>query len=302
MIVKISCILLVFVYFFSLNALSNDSGYCSLSSITGKKNKADCENKIYIPSARLRLKLSKKKNTICYKPQIQTIFYDLARDAIRLNLNLISWDTFKVVASIFPFYVATRMGDEKLQRCFYDECCHKNKTQLPHWCHDLACYSLAIPIIYFGTRPFLSYDIELQEAGRIFLLGMPIVIFSKDIIKQFDFDACLRPWNEKFSRHKRAGGGFPSGHMAEAAYIAVLFGMRFGPKYAIPLGLMAAFIGVTFLNCNRHYASQLIAGVGFGALYAIAANKLIDTKINERITMQLSMQNCRPALSCSYNF
>ena len=55
----------------------------------------------------------------------------------------------------------------------------------------------------------------------------------------------------------------------------VLYGMRFGYQFAVPLGAVTAFVGTTFLACNRHYFSQLIAGAGFGAIYALAANKVI---------------------------
>ena len=62
--------------------------------------------------------------------------------------------------------------------------------------------------------------------------------------------------------------------------MAVLYGMRYGVKAGFPLGLTAAMVGATFLSCNRHYLSQLIAGVGLGAMYAFAANKLIDSKLS----------------------
>lgn len=250
---------------------------------------------------RRRRKLKKNCSSQTYFV-FKNFLRDIVQDVIQLNNNLLTWDSFKIISSIFPVYIATRMADEKLQNCFYDELCHKNKMQLPYWCHDIAQFSIAIPIIYFGSLPLWATNREFQEAGRIFLLGFPFVIFSKDIIKKFDFDACLRPWNEHFSKQRRSSGGFPSGHMAEAAYMAVLFGMRFGPRYAIPLGVLAAFIGATFLNCNRHYASQLVAGVCFGSLYGIAANKLIDKKLSEYMNLTITFQDRKPGLFFQISF
>src|SRR3546814_2989372 len=43
-------------------------------------------------------------------------------------------------------------------------------------------------------------------------------------------------------------------------YMTVLYGLRYGVKAAAPIGIFGTFLGVTFLNCNRHYLSQLVAG------------------------------------------
>ncbi len=135
------------------------------------------------------------------------------------------------------------------------------------------------------------------------LLGIPFVIFGKDIIKKLDADFCLRPWHQDFCQtHKQAMGGFPSGHMAQATYIATLYGMRFGPKLAIPLAFFAAGLGIVFLNCNRHYLSQLVAGVGLGALYGIAANKVIDSKLAENVTLNVCFDRHGPAFNACYRF
>jgi membrane-associated phospholipid phosphatase len=195
------------------------------------------------------------------------------------------------------------MIDEKIQNCFYAPCCHRNTSQMPHWCKSVAKYSIAVPITIFGLEALFSSDVDHKTTGRIFLLGMPFVIFGKDLIKRAKFDACLRPWNQHFSREKRAHGGFPSGHMAEASYIAVLYGMRYGPKYAIPLGLMATFLGAAFLNCNRHYISQLVAGVGLGTLYALAANKLINARLHQDLHLNVGCDKYgSPCLDVSYDF
>lgn len=216
-------------------------------------------------------------------------FGDILKDIYMLHANLFSLETFKIIVSLFPFFITTRMIDESVHRKFYDSICHKNINQMPSWCHDVAKWSISIPIVLLGAQVFLSRDDEMRITSRIFLLGVPFVIWTKNLLKKAKFDACLRPWNEKFSCRERVLGGFPSGHMAEAVYTAVLYGMRYGPKFAIPLSVIAAIVGVTFVVCNRHYVSQIIGGIGFGSIYAVAANKLIDNKLREK-NIQLSMQ------------
>jgi hypothetical protein len=225
------------------------------------------------------------------------------RDAIRLNLNLISTESFIVIASTLPVYLGARLADDHIQCHFFSHRNHKNINQMPKWCHELVRFGVGVPIVIFGSQLFLSNDPEWQEAAWMLFLGIPFVIFGKDIIKKFDADFCLRPWHEDFCHeHKQSMGGFPSGHMAQAAYIATLYGMRFGAKYAVPLTFFAASVGIIFLNCNRHYFSQLIAGAGLGALYGIAANKVIDANLAEDVNIGLGFDRNGPTLKACYRF
>lgn len=226
------------------------------------------------------------------------------KDMFLLNKNLIAWDSFAIIASMFPFFIGSRMVDENIQRYFYDPVHHKNIRQLPHWCHDACKLMIGAPILLLGSQAFLSKEYEMRETSRMLLLGLPFVIWGKTLIKKFKFDACLRPWNEKFSCEQRAYGGFPSGHVSEATYTAVLYGMRYGPAYAIPLGLLAATIGLTFVGCNRHLLSQVVAGAGLGAIYGVAANRVIDDKIHaHNLSLELSVaNNGKTMLGLSYRF
>ena len=285
---KIRCMLLIFLG----NILFFSSTIFSASGMTSTSLNKDASHDLFNVEKKIR-----KEN------RLVTCFKEVGHDIFYLHRNLFYWDSFQVFTLLFPWYIGTRMIDEKLQNCFYEHRCHKNINQLPKWCHDAAQWSIALPILLLGQEAFFSKDDDRQMAARIFLLGMPFVIFTKDIIKELRMNACLRPWNEKFSRKHRALGGFPSGHMAEATYTAVLYGMRYGPKFALPLGLLASFVGATFLTCNRHYASQLVAGIGFGTIYALAANKLIDSKLEN--AWQLGLQtniDGLPTLSISYKF
>lgn len=225
------------------------------------------------------------------------------KDAFILNVNLFSWDTFKILASTFPLFIGARMIDENIQMHFYDPVYHKNIRQMPKWCHDVAQKSIAAPIVLLGIQAFTAQNREMQQTSRMLLIGLPFVIWGKEIIKKARFDSCYRPWNQKFGCKKRAYGGFPSGHTAEAVYVAVLYGMRYGPKYAIPLGLLAGIIGTTFVTCNRHYISQVVGGAALGAMYGVAANRLIDEKLSKDLTLGMSFdRHGSPALELSYRF
>ena len=213
----------------------------------------------------------------------------LWRDVYELyRYALFSFDSFKVVTTTFPLYILTRMFDEDLQKNFHKECCHKDINQAPRWCHTVSQYGLGIPIVVLGLMTFFGKNEEFRTTGRIFLVGMPFVVWGKDIIKKFRFDANKRPWCELFPCKERSLGGFPSGHMAEITYMTVLYGLRYGIKAAAPLGIFATFLGVTFVNCNRHYVSQLVAGVGLGTLFALAADKVIDLRLEKKYKKRFS--------------
>lgn len=239
--------------------------------------------------------------TDCVRPT--DIFTRLGRDVLLLNRYLFTWDTLKVAAVIVPAATLAYHFDHTIQECFHDRTTHKNINQMPGWTRELARF-INMPIIaLLGTQAFLSRDDEFRATSQAMLLGLPFVIYINEVIKKMKFDICHRPWHEDFSCTQRTPGGFPSGHVAKATYLAVLYGTRYGPRFSIPLGLIAGFIGVTFLSSNRHYLSQLIAGVGFGAAYGLAASKLVDYKLTHDCAINLSFdEDCRPNLCISWNF
>jgi membrane-associated phospholipid phosphatase len=197
------------------------------------------------------------------------------------------------------------MIDEKLHHCFFDQRHKKNRYEPAQWVKETARLSIGIPITLLGLQAIFSHNDDMQKTSQIFLTGMPFVLLAKDFIKQLDFDVCKRPFHEKFAKHQRKFGGFPSGHLAEATYTAVLYGMRFGPNFAIPLGGVAVFVSVIFLSSNRHYLSQMVAGAGFGAMYAFSANRLIDSRLAQKRDFNLGLTRDdygNPAMKLSMKF
>lgn len=224
---------------------------------------------------------------------------------ITLHTNLISWDTFRLVVTVFPFFILSRMHDKGLHSCFYHHKHHKNKDQMPHFFFELSEVGIGVPIILLGSYALYGRTAETRKVGRTFLTAMPFVIFGKDILKMLDYDFCKRPWNEKFSRHHQAHGGFPSGHMAQAVYMASFFGMEYGPSHAIPLGIFAGIVGITFINCNRHYLSQIVAGAAWGGMFAISSHKIMEKYNAKRKNIELGLgvnDYGGAAMALSYKF
>jgi membrane-associated phospholipid phosphatase len=237
-----------------------------------------------------------------------SVFASILKDVFEIHINLASFDFFRIGAAIFPIYAALRMADERIHSHFYDADHHKNKNQCTFFNHYVAQEAIAIPILALVSLSVLSGDEDLRATSRVFAIGMPFVLIAKDIIKQLRFKAAYRPYNEYFEKKsKHTCGGFPSGHMAEMSYMTVLYSMRHGIKFAVPLTALSVYVGATFVSCNRHYASQIAAGAGLGALYAVAASRVIDAKLEhnrlKRFEMGLgTLPSGDPALSFNYRY
>lgn len=256
-------------------------------------------------SAVIKKYKQKYESSFCYPRRGDAFAYNVGRDIVSLFGNLWDWDTLKVLVSMFPLFIGSRMVDDRIQNNFFCHGCHCNINQFPGWCHEAVRWSIGLPIALLGAQIFLSRDYELRYTSWMLLLGMPFLIFGKDVIKQFDARFCLRPWHEDFCKikHKQFGGGFPSGHMAQAVYIAVLFGSRYGAQAAIPLGLNALAVGIVFLNCNRHYLSQLVAGAALGIIFGVAANKVVSRGVAEHARVNIGCDSVgTPGIKVSWKF
>lgn len=84
----------------------------------------------------------------------------------------------------FPFYGVTRAADEYIQDHFFDHKTKKNKYHPPKWLKEFARLSITPPIVYLGLQVIFSDDYEMQKTAEVFLLGLPFVLLTKDIVKK----------------------------------------------------------------------------------------------------------------------
>lgn len=270
----------------------------------------DTLNIVSPPKSRSHKSYIKRRNDAALKKPhtryVSEFVTTFARNVYLLHRNLIDWDTLKVAAGIVPATLIAHHFDDKIQCTFYDKNNHKNINQMPHWTRELARHITGPTIGLLAIQGFLSNNDDFRLTNQIMLIGVPILVFMNQFIKKMNFEMCYRPWHEQFSCVKRSLGGFPSGHLSHAVYLAVLYGVRHGYKFALSLGCMSVFIATTFLSCNRHYLSQLIAGVGFGTVYGLSASKVVDfnLKHNQDIKIEghYDSKTQTPSLTISWRF
>lgn len=227
---------------------------------------------------------------------------EIFKDIFLLHKNLVGWDTYKIFVATFPCVIASGMIDKSVHECFYCEDHHKNLHQVPKFFHTLADATIDVLAAYSLCSYLFSNDQHLRETSRMFMIGLPFVMWVSDLFKAaMKTEIGYRPWNEQFS--KRHVTGFPSTHASQIAYATVLFGKQFGMPYAFPLAVMTAFIGFSRISGNNHFLSQYVAGIGLGAIYGYAATKLVDSKLNDSIRLSFDT-DCKgnPALKLSYAF
>jgi membrane-associated phospholipid phosphatase len=69
---------------------------------------------------------------------------------------------------------------------------------------------------------------------------------------------------------RERGRSFPSGHTAQAFFLASLMGLRFqlGLARTVALYALAALVGVTRIYVGAHYPRDVIGGVMLGSVWA----------------------------------
>src|SRR4029078_13565446 len=96
-----------------------------------------------------------------FTPPGETVF-TIAQDIVGIHLNIISFSTYKIFVTTFPFFIAARMIDERLENCFYDTKHHRNINQMDDAFHMFAKHSIVFPFFLAGALSFGAHDEDLK--------------------------------------------------------------------------------------------------------------------------------------------
>ena len=236
--------------------------------------------------------------------QIGTELRDFVTDFSAINFNLFSKESLLVAGIGAELYAAAHIVDDSVHNFLYDSSCHTNTYSIgclrSCFAEDLG---IALPLLGISVGLWCSRDYHTRLVGRDLLAGMVGIGIVKMMLKECLYeDCCYRPYSGCFTK-KRVFGGFPSGHAAVLAYATVLLGLQKGPKWAIGMGAYGAVVVGSALICNYHYLSQVVAGATLGALYAVAADRLINQRMNDWLEMEVAVgQRGNPLLTVTYSF
>lgn len=228
-----------------------------------------------------------------------------AIDFLKMQIQLFTWDTMKILAVLLPAYFGTRTMDKDFQYYFYDGSAHRNIHQVPKWLCELSDKGIPAMIGILSSFSFFSNNPEVRLTSYVYTQATISYWIVKNIFKNSTYNCQFnaRPKHEGYCKDCTAYGGFPSGHAGEAVLAAILFGMRHGPKWGVPLGIYATLVFGVSISSNRHYLSQVIGGVGLGMIYGVAAYNLIKSKFPYDISCGMSSDSKgRAMVNIGYSF
>ncbi len=226
------------------------------------------------------------------------------KDFAWLHRNLLSVDSAKILTAFTPLYLITRAADDPVQQFFYDPLHHKNINQMPRKFSKGIEKTVSVIVFSGAGLALFVPDKRLRTTSRLFALGLFSGLVLKDVAKIAKTNANLRPWHEQFSSVQRSHGGFPSGHMFEMVFMTMTYGLEYGLKAWIPLGLCSTAMAIVSVTANRHYASQVVAGTALGVVYGMAAHKRVAAFLRaDECTIDITTDKSgNPAISVTYNF
>ena len=229
-----------------------------------------------------RFKACSYKDYYCYPmgTSPQDAVHNFVDDLINTTAHVMTPQCMGILTLFAPLYIGGRMVDDEVHAGFYDSAYHKNIDEPCDWLKDCSGFhfgSLFFPSYVIGALAQFSDDENTRITGGMVYSGIVGALLTKEVFKQIQMG--VRPLNQHYDPCNRVYNGFPSGHMVAASYLAVLFGMRLGPKWGIPLTFMALLIGGMTIACNTHYTSQVVAGAAVGAVFAVASSQVADIKL-----------------------
>ncbi len=206
---------------------------------------------------------------------------NIINDMVYFNRYLFfTSDTYKILALSSPLYMLGRAIDKPTHNYFYDKKKHRNIHAIVPVFEYAVDPLMGVSITTLILLQFLSGDERTRKVSEVFLSALPFLWVYKNVIKLIPCKAGLRPKNQCFFACKKYYGGFPSGHMWQAAFMAYLFGIELGVDYAVPLGAFATLVAVQSVAINRHTVSQVIAGTAMGIVFGVAAQKVVHRALH----------------------
>ena len=232
------------------------------------------------------------------KCQFKRTWHDFAE----FNKYLFSLDTVRIIAAGVPLYMIARILDKPTHTFFYCKKHHCNTREMPSALYHGINAGLGVLMVGMASLSLYPGNRHLQRTAQLYALTLPYTWGIKKLLKTVKCDGCRRPKNQWFDCHKKYYGGCPSGHMMEITYTAVLFGTQMGPAFGVPLGIFAGAVALESISCNRHFLSQLVAGVGLGVIFGVAANKALALPDRCDLSIQCAPDGNGIGLRTEYRF
>lgn len=223
----------------------------------------------------------------CCHEQDRYTFVTALNDLCMFGRKLMTFDSWMVLAAYSPLFGVAHMADKPLHAHFYCAEHHQNLRQGSGKLYDASESFVGVTIGMLAACCCAVNQRHLQRTAQMYAITLPLTWAAKSIVKKIEWHDNIRPRNANFNNRVHYGG-FPSGHMLEMMYATVLFGLRMGPAFALPIAGATAVVAAAFVRHNRHYASQLVAGAAIGTMFGCAAAWALD-ELSDRMPISFSV-------------
>ena len=198
-------------------------------------------------------------------------------DFLDVHRHIFTANSMRVLSGFVPIYIGARLIDEPTHNSFYDYEFHANKDEPCEHLYTLTNGHMSYPIIVLSAMLFASSCQRTRVAVGTVIPGIMAVLFTKDLLK--DCCAGRRPYNEHYRCDTWVYNGWPSGHATGISFLAVYYGLTQGARWMIPAGIVAGLLSGLAVQCNKHYVSQVVAGLALGTTYAFATYAVYKKRV-----------------------
>lgn len=101
---------------------------------------------------------------------------------------------------------------------------------------------------------------------------------------------------------KSARNSFPSGHTTTAFAFASYVGAEHGYGWGVPAYLMAAAVGFSRINDNKHWVNDVVMGATIGTAYGLGISFINKKEKENKITITPKYTKEEQSINLSYSF
>ncbi len=125
-------------------------------------------------------------------------------------------------------------------------------------------------IFNFIGNPFVLGGGLLLSFGTSRLIDSPRYrLTAETMLEAYTFAESMTLGLKVVARRTRPDGGkysFPSGHTSGAFAVATAIESLHGPKYGVPAYLISTMVGLSRLDANRHFLTDVVGGAVLGTI------------------------------------
>ena len=185
------------------------------------------------------------------------------------------WDDLRYLGSE-PDFLAVFAGLEATPRVFPSAFQHESPgvTQLLGSSQLADNFFEAGEVVGQGAFP-VAVSATAWGAGKVFGSGR-LREFGSDLFRSQAINGLFTGILKYSVNRTRPNGGsysYPSGHTSSSFATAGVIYADFGPRYGIPAFILAGYVGISRLQEDKHYTSDVVAGAILGSVISLKLSR-----------------------------